>query len=302
MENAPGVLQTLLLDMTSGKNIIWATKNYSHLGEEYAANQQITLSAITGENGSIIQPRVKKTQKEQWLRTKGNAEVFTPSWICNIQNNLVDEAWFNEPNVFNEAFHNGWKTHDRRVKFESTGNKTWKKYVDENRLEIACGEGPYLVSRYDTTTGAPISLADRIGILDRKLRIVKENAACEKEWLVWSKRAYQSVYAFEFQGDNVLLARENLLASYQDYFQSVFCREPVEDELLEIARIISWNIWQMDALSCAIPTFFDNVSDGGDLEKNSSSWTKQYSPLCKLYDWRSNNPLTFSSILRNRLI
>ena len=25
---------------------------------------------------------------------RGKAEVFTPSWVCNCQNNLVDDAWF----------------------------------------------------------------------------------------------------------------------------------------------------------------------------------------------------------------
>jgi hypothetical protein len=30
------------------------------------------------------------------------AEVFTPSWICNAQNNLIDNTWFGRDNVFNK--------------------------------------------------------------------------------------------------------------------------------------------------------------------------------------------------------
>ncbi|MCR4947448.1 MAG: hypothetical protein K5929_10945 [Lachnospiraceae bacterium] len=61
----------------------------------------------------------------------------------------------------------------------------WKKYVDSRRLEITCGEAPYLVSRYDVETGEYIPIPKRIGILDRKLRVVNENAVDEKEWLKW---------------------------------------------------------------------------------------------------------------------
>lgn len=298
-KNMPSVLETLLLDMTSGNNIIWATTHYNHLGPEYAAEREIILSAITGGNGTVIQPRVEKSSEEQWLRTKGKAEVFTPSWFCNIQNNLVDEAWFNQRNVFNSTTHKGWKTNDCHVKFDVGSNKTWKKYVDDTRLEVSCGEAPYLVSRYDTTTGKPIGLSNRIGILDRKLRIVTENASCEEEWLIWAKRAYQSVYAFELQGDSVLLARENLLASYQEYFRNALQREAKETELLEIARIISWNIWQMDACTSAIPT----IAEGNECKsKNGIPFRRQFSPLCLIYDWHSNQTVTFSSILRNRLI
>ena len=56
-----------------------------------------------------------------------------------------------------------------------------------------------------------IPVKDRIGLLDRKLRIVNENAEDDKEWLKWSLRAFQSCYGHDFQGDNVFLARENLL-------------------------------------------------------------------------------------------
>ena len=55
------------------------------------------------------------------------------------------------------------------------------------RLEITCGEAPFLASRYDTTTGEVIPIPERIGILDRKLRIVTENAGTQPdEWLKYA--------------------------------------------------------------------------------------------------------------------
>ena len=57
---------------------------------------------ITGPNSMIIRPRVAKETNEQLRRTRDKAEVFTPSWVCNEQNNLVDEAWFGRKDVFNK--------------------------------------------------------------------------------------------------------------------------------------------------------------------------------------------------------
>ena len=71
-------------------------------------------------------------------------------------------------------------------------------YVDSRRLEITCGEAPYLVSRYDTSTGMPIEIHKRIGILDRKIRVINENTVDEKEWMEWIIRAFQSVYGYEY--------------------------------------------------------------------------------------------------------
>ncbi len=79
---------------------------------------------------------------------------------------------------------------------------------------ILWGEAPYLVSRYDTVTGQKIELNSRIGLLDRKMRVVNENVNDEVEWFKWTERAFQSIYGYEFQGDNLLLARENLLCTF----------------------------------------------------------------------------------------
>jgi hypothetical protein len=96
-------------------------------------------------------------------------------------------------------------------------------------------------------------LSKRIGWLDRKLRIVNENTTTHEDWLHWTKMAYKGTLGFEWQGDNLLLARENLLMSLFDYHEDRFGEEPAIEQVKEIADIISWNIFQMDGLKFVIP-------------------------------------------------
>lgn len=100
LDRYPEVLATLLKDHTTGRNIFWATDSYASMGKGYQYGDVITTEHITGKNGMVIRPRSLKTKCEQTERTKGMAEVFTPSWVCNAQNNLIDEAWFGRENVF----------------------------------------------------------------------------------------------------------------------------------------------------------------------------------------------------------
>ena len=172
-EYDPKLLKILLKDHSSNKNIIWATDDYKRHGKGYEKTSSILPKLITGDNGDIIKPRVEKTDNQQTTRSRDNGEVFTPSWICNRQNNLIDEKWFDRKNVFNEETGEQWETKTNKIKFPK--GKTWQDYILDTRLEITCGEAPYLVSRYDAVTGDFIKINNRIGLLDRKLRIVSEN-------------------------------------------------------------------------------------------------------------------------------
>lgn len=185
------LLEILLLDRTTKKNLIWATDNYASRGLGYQANDNIGVFSIIRKNGSIIKPRVEKSKKEQSERVKSKAEVFTPSWICNAQNNLIDNEWFGREGVFNTELEKSWQTNHEKIAFPE--GKTWQDYVLENRLEITCGEAPYLCSRYDTVTGEIIPIKDRIGLLDRKLRVVSENVDSEPEWIEWAKTACKTL-------------------------------------------------------------------------------------------------------------
>lgn len=302
------LLDILLADRTTKKNLIWATDNYSSRGPGYKASDNINVYAIIKRNGSIIKPRVEKSKKEQADRVKSKAEVFTPSWICNAQNNLIDNAWFERENVFNTETEKGWIANTSKIVFPD--GKTWQNYVKENRLEITCGEAPYLVSRYDTVSGEEIPIAERIGLLDRKLRVVSENVDSEPEWLEWTKTAFKSVYGFDWQGDNVLLARENLLRTFIDYYVAKFDNFPIIEYLLEIAEIVSWNIWQMDGLKYVIPNSCKTIDEtvytlfGEEHNKVECLGCKTNNPhkhngiYCKIKDWQTGKTIKFVSLIK----
>jgi hypothetical protein len=83
--------------------------------------------------------------------------------------------------------------------------------------------------------------------------VVSENAATEEEWRKYATHAVQSTYGYEYQGDNLLLARVNLLLTYAEHLQARWQRKPTKEELQPIANIISWNLWQMDGLHLSVP-------------------------------------------------
>lgn len=294
VEKYPQVLNTLLFDQTTRKNIIWATDNYEHLGESYTFKSQILPDLIIGDYGSIIMPRVHKDKILQINRSKEMAEVFTPSWICNAQNNLIDNAWFGRDKIFNSEIllDNGkksWETNPNKIIFPNS--KTWKDYVKNKRLEISCGEAPYITSRYDSTTGEFIPVENRIGILDRKLRVINENIESESEWLNAIQIAFKSTYAFEWQGDSLLIAREAMLTTFIENFNYKFGNDPSEKSIQIVAEIISWNVWQMDGLKGVIPescTYTVNISE--DLFGNKSKET------IECIGCKTNNVLTHNGI------
>jgi hypothetical protein len=308
VEKFPQVLDTLLFDHTTRKNIIWATDNYERLGEPYSYHSQITPDLITGDYGSIIMPRVHKDKILQTNRSKEMAEVFTPSWICNAQNNLIDNAWFGREGAFNSEIllSNGtksWEVNPNKIVFPNS--KTWKDYVKDTRLEISCGEAPYITSRYDSTTGEFIPVVKRIGILDRKLRVVNESTETESEWIKAIQIAYKSTYAFEWQGDSLLISREAMLTTFIENCKYKFGKDPSEINIQNIAEIISWNVWQMDGLKGIIPeSCSETIKVSSDLFGNKSEDTQECNGCktnnilnhngiyCKIMDWDEKDPLT----------
>ena len=303
------LLDILLKDRSSGKNILWGTDNYSTHGVGFHANDYMYVEKITGFYGELIKPRVKKTKEEQTIRIRDKAEVFTPSWICNKQNNLVDNNWFNKENVFNIEKEKEW-TPTKKVLFPS--NKSWEDYIKSIRLEVSCGEAPYLVSRYDTVTGKTIDIKNRIGLLDRKLRVLNENVDDYDEWIEWSKKAIKSVYGYDWQGDNVLLARENILYTYIDNYRYKFEKKPSIELVKEIAEIISWNIWQMDGINYIVPyscknekvkraqlTLFgeEEVEEIECLGCKKNNIHKHNGIYAKIMNWESNRTNKFINLI-----
>ena len=294
------VLDLLLQDKSTKKNIIWATDTYEEYGEGFTDKVQMDAKALLLRT-DIIRPRIQKSLEAQAQRTRKKAEVFTPAWLCNRMNNHCDEDWFGRTGVFNtENNDHTWTVTEGKIEFPK--RKKWQHYVDSRRLEITCGEAPYLVSRYDVSTGEPIKEPlRRIGILDRKLRIVNENTDTYDDWLKWTTRAFEACYGYEYQGDNVLIARINLLLTFMDHYKERWEQKP-DDKLLEqISNKIAWNIWQMDGLKDTVPlgkpyeefkqfTLFDML--GIDNENENGPETIP----CRIFNWRSKFSLNFMDI------
>lgn len=287
------VLNKLLQDKSTGKNIVFATDNYRlNYGTGYSEYSYMTVQTVRGFASCNIQPRVYKSAYEQSERTRKKAEVFTPSWLVNKMNNFCDAEWFGRENVFNRENGTSWDITLAPIEFPR--GKRWQGYVDSRRLEITCGEAPYIASRYDTTTGEIIDVERRIGILDRKLRVVGENTATEEEWLKWAVRAVQSVYGYEFQGDNLLIARINVLSTFCDYLENEWHRQATNSELSTVANIIAWNFWQMDGLEGIAPfgteheewiqfSLMEKIAEAKDIK-------------CSVYDWRAKRPMPFEKL------
>lgn len=291
-----GLLNRLLYDKTTNTNILWATDAYALLGSDYERDKEIQLPLIIGSNSGIIKNRARKAFEQQTERTRRHAEVFTPLWVCKKMNDYADEIWFGRSGVFFDEEGNPTEN----LVFPESKRKMpeWQRYIDSRRLEITCGEVPYLVSRYDVSTGEYIEIRNRIGILDRKLRVVNENARDESEWLTWAFRAFQSTYGYEFQGDNLLIARVNLLMTYEEYLYDRWKRKPTTKEYHEIIKTIVWNIWQMDGLRgtipyCKAPEAFHQMNLFEWLDSEEYQEKANLQPHCRIYDWRRDNSLEY---------
>ncbi|HEV6157186.1 TPA: Eco57I restriction-modification methylase domain-containing protein [Streptococcus pneumoniae] len=220
------LLKILLKDRTTKKSIVWATHSYELLGKGFAPSDRINPSKVTGNFANLIQPRSEKSKYEQKDRTKIRAEVFTPTWLVAKQNGYVESK---------------------------LGSLSLEEYVDLRWLEVTCGEAPYMVTRYDTVTGEEIPLSERVGFVDRKLQRISREVSDEVTFYKLVKDAYHASYGYEYQGDSLLLARENLLATFEDYYLAKTGNQPTLEQKKEIATIISYNVFQMDGLKKSSP-------------------------------------------------
>lgn len=233
--NDSGTLLTILLkDRTTKKNIVWASPSYEGMGKPFCADQPIKKNLIIGSYDSIIQPRVEKNKRNQEMRTRKRGEVFTPPWLVDKQVSIV----------MNEI-----------------GDISFESFIALRWLELACGEAPYIVTRYDSVSGDIIPVDKRVGFLDRKLQRIAEGSTTEKEFIKWSKLAYESSYGYELQGDSLLLARENLLLSFCEHYDCKFGKLPTMKVIKQIANIISYNIFQMNGLTKQTPYSSDSKNN-----------------------------------------
>lgn len=269
MESAD-LLKILLKDRTTKKNIVWATHSYELLGKGFAPSDRITPSRVTGAYANLIQPRSEKSKYEQKDRTKIRAEVFTPTWLVEKQNGYVE-------------------TELEALDLED--------YIHVRWLEITCGEAPYMVTRYDTVTGEEIPLSERVGFLDRKFQRISREVSDEATFYELVKKAYRASYGYEYQGDSLLLARENLLATFEDYYLAKTGNQPTLEQKKEIATIISYNVFQMDGLRKSSPysakqeqsqqlSLFSDELEVQEVEESKT----------QIKDWKKNKMIGFERL------
>lgn len=293
------ILESLLQDKTTKRHIVWADTEYEQYGAGYGMYDEITLERITGERSGLVTPRTEKDQERQTARTRTHAEVFTPSWLCCRMNDDIDEQWFGRANMFTIMDGHTWAATPMPVNF---GDLDWHDYVDCLRLEITCGEAPFICSRYDTATGDLLPVESRIGFLDRKLRVVSENTDDYLMWRKYAYRALESTYGFEYQGDNLLVARINVLETFTEHMQARWNKEPDLSETRHAANIIAWNLWQMDGLTDTSPSAAPiKQIEPMDLFDTIDKPIEDKAKPCLIYDWRKRRPQTFASLKKKQL-
>ena len=318
LRNRGQILDILLIDRSRSTrkthNIIWATDSYvdQYHGDKrhrnpYSPTSEIQCELITGEHEALIQPRTAKSREEQTRRTKNKAEVFTPLKIVKIMNDDIEQ---NLP---------------------LPNNHTWQDYLAARWLEITCGEGPFITSRYSPVSNSRqiVKPDNRVGFLDRKLRVVNKHCDTVEDWLHYAEVALKSCYGYEFQGDSLLIARENILMTMNDFYKVKFEDSPnlarqaeidgglATDQLEYFAEIISWNIFQMDGLNCTIPLIGGQASNPTtttvDVDKNQATLfnvssikqpkTKKAKPATKqpkyvkTMDWQKHKTIYFYKLI-----
>lgn len=217
------IIKVLLEDITTRNNITLGNDDY----EGYKSTDEISI-----EMAKTFQPRAFKNKDLKKDRTKKKAEIFTPPNIVEKMNNQIEEE------------------------IKDLG---LDEYIRFKWLEITCGEGAYITSRYNATTGEAIKIEERVGFLDKKLYAVNNYFNNEDSWRHSAVMALTSCYGFEYQGDNLFLTRLNVLKTIKENYYHVFKEELSNDYLLDIANIIKYNFFQMDGIKYKTPNTDKNT-------------------------------------------
>lgn len=120
-------------------------------------------------------------------------------------------------------------------------------------LEITAGEAPHMATRYDVETGEIVPLTKRVGFVDRKLKRINAEVDDKAEWQrLVLKRINQVmvlsgvVTHFYLLGKIFFTHTEIIIFKNGSKNQLMAC-------LVNIAKIISYNLFQMDGLKYIIP-------------------------------------------------
>lgn len=245
-QDVSAVLPRLLRDMTTCKNILFATDSYVDGG--YCEADKITVDAL---NAVGLKPRCEKRDAEHKSGTKKKAEVFTSAKLVK---SMID------------AMENKNPVDD------------WMVYVENAFLEITCGEAPFLTTRYDAADGHKLPVNDRVGVLDRKLSIINQRAQWDAGHVIGLlMTALRSCYGYEWSGDSLVIARINVWLTFLEAWRGLALPDMDEDMTHYVTDIICWNLWQMDGLNGTVP-----ITGEKCLVMNWASGTVETYPTPKL--------------------
>lgn len=202
-------------------------------GEPLDETAEITPEWLMRHGVEQLRRRCDKSKTEQRARTKRRAEVFTPTSVVAY---MVEQA---------ESAKLG-------VTVEELDTVPWRDRIQLRSADMCCGEGAFMTTLYDPITGEDIPEPERVGVLDRKLRLVVENApmSMATRYLL---TALRTSYACELVGDNVILARMNVLLAWREAYCRVMGTSPSVAEMTEACEVICGTVMQVDVLTGMIP-------------------------------------------------
>lgn len=112
--------------------------------------------------------------------------------------------------------------------------------------------------------------------------------------------ATEASYGYEYQGDNLLIARVNLLLTFIEYYADRWGYEPDIKLIHLIANKIAWNIWQMDGRQDTVPLGkpYERYHQLTMLETTPDTECegKKKDVPCRVFNWRSKFSLEFQEI------
>ena len=223
------VLETLLTDKSTRRPLVWPS------GPEHPA-AWMSRDDLLRPDKNAEDPQAEQAEFLEW----------------NRKLNSLDAAWFGHEPAFNTESASGWQTLSEPVAFDDPFH--WKKYVIRPVFLFQAGRGQALVFRPFALGAQPMPYEKRMGILDRRLRIISENTREESEWLRWAESALQSLYGTDSSPLSIFQARLSaIMAVREAYAQRFGAQLPVREEKYMVTTLC-WNLFQMDPVTgCSFP-------------------------------------------------
>jgi len=238
----------LLRDARTGKNIIFNTSEYKGLGDGFQPGDEVKADINGHKIADWLRPYFARPKDAQKKAKKKYAEVVTPPWLVCYMLNQYERETFGQEIMFSCDPES--KTYGRIPMVNILS-----RYIDLTGCEIACGEAPFITTRYDLKTGDRIELGRRCGILDRKLALVRMWVYAEDAIPYFAFKCLRSTYGYELRGDALAIARWNVYQTFEATFIASLGRILRPEERAEAIDIIAKNIYQYDGRQYGLRDF-----------------------------------------------